>query len=1209
MEKILLVFLIIQITSSFNLISSQQIQTPKSDDQYALLALKSHITSDPEKILSNWSPNVTICRWAGVSCTTNKRVMSLNLSSSFLEGTIPPHIGNLTFLNELNFSFNNLNGFIPFELGSLGSLKYVNLAYNNFTGEIPASVGNLVQLQKLFLQNNSISGSIPSSLGSLANLEILNLAYNFLDGELPNEIRNLSNLKILSLGGNEFSGELPNGIFKNMSSLQEIGLAFNGFSGGIPLDMCENMPNLRGIFMAFNQFEGPIAPEIYKCKKLEYLSLGYNKFNSFPKEIGYLSNLKGLIIGGNFFTTGGIPQEIGNLTQLTILVLESSFLTGQIPASIFNISSLTLLDLSNNSLSGSLPTFPRSNLPVLQNLDVSTNALTGHIPSFLFECKSLQVLALKENKFTGEIPTQIGNLTSLRTLLMGDNQLTGQLPSEIANLRNLDKFSFGINSLQGTVPPEIFNMSSLTGIDLMDNNFTGRLPSTMWTTLPNIESIYLSDNGFTGTIPSSINNATKLRLLVILSTSISGTIPHTIGDLQFLQGLYLGENNLTRDPSTQELTFITALTRCRNLQAVELSLNQFNGYLPTSVGNLSSSLRLFNMFNSKLIGRIPLEIGNMSSLESINMDSNEFTGSIPPTIGKLTRLDRLYLEHNRLQGPIVRELCEIPNLGDLYLSDNMLSGPIPDCLGEIKSLRRVYLQSNNLSSTIPASIWNLHYLLELNLSFNSFTGHLPLEIQNLKVITVLDLSWNLLSGELPSTLGSSQSLDRLSLAHNQFSGSIPQSFGNVLSLETLDLSDNRFSGTIPKSLENLRYLKDFNVSFNQLEGQIPTGGSFVNFTSRSFLDNYALCGSERMNFPPCHSNKHGGSGVQVLKYVLPAVAAAIVIAAAIACVCMRTKRKQDRKAQPETSFPSNFMSISYYELLRATDSFGESCLLGTGSFGSVYRGTLADGSVVAVKVFHMQSDASEKSFTAESEVMGSIRHRNLVKVLGCCCNLDFKALILDYMPNGNLDMWLYSYKNLNLMERLNVAIDVAAALEYLHHDHAPAVVHCDLKPSNILLDEDKVAHLCDFGIAKLFEEGESMVQTKTLATIGYMAPEYGAKGIVSTCGDVYSYGVILLEMLTSKRPTDDVFVEGLNLKRWVAKAIQGNSIIDLIDPRLISKEDHVHFSAKEACIVSLLQLAMECLPELPQQRINMRDIVARLQKIKTTLLSNGDKPL
>ncbi|KAL2513316.1 putative LRR receptor-like serine/threonine-protein kinase [Abeliophyllum distichum] len=330
---------------------------------------------------------------------------------------------------------------------------------------------------------------------------------------------------------------------------------------------------------------------------------------------------------------------------------------------------------------------------------------------------------------------------------------------------------------------------------------------------------------------------------------------------------------------------------------------------------------------------------------------------------------------------------------------------------------------------------------------------------------------------------------------------------------------------------------------------------------------------------------------------------------------IRRRKSYRQLPKSEISLGVAWRWISYQELREATNAFSETNILGSGSFGSVYKGTLSDGLDVAAKIFNLLSERVTKSFDIESQVLRTIRHRNLIKTIGCCSNIEFKALILEYMPNGSLEKWLYSHNYfLDMLKRLNIATDVALALEYLHHGLPFTVLHCDLKPSNVLLDEDMVGHVGDFGIAKLFGEGESIAQTKTLATIGYMAPEYGSEGILSTSGDVYSFGIMLLEIYTRKKPTDEMFGENLSLKSWVSQSLDENKIIEVVDANLLRREDN-NFSAKKQCVLSILALAMECLINSPRERISMREVVVRLEKIKTMFLrttkdakdGNGEK--
>ncbi|XP_038697618.1 probable LRR receptor-like serine/threonine-protein kinase At3g47570 [Tripterygium wilfordii] len=300
--------------------------------------------------------------------------------------------------------------------------------------------------------------------------------------------------------------------------------------------------------------------------------------------------------------------------------------------------------------------------------------------------------------------------------------------------------------------------------------------------------------------------------------------------------------------------------------------------------------------------------------------------------------------------------------------------------------------------------------------------------------------------------------------------------------------------------------------------------------------------------------------------------------------------------------------ITYHELRRATNGFSKANLVGIGSYGSVYMGKIFDSTVVAVKVLNPKEDGAFRSFDAECKVLRTTRHRNLVKIITSCSNPEFRALIMDYMSNGSLEKWLYSENhNLNLLQRINIMIDVATALDYLHYGQSEPIVHCDLKPNNILLDEDMVAHVGDFGIAKILTKVDDAVHTRTLGTIGYVAPEYGFEGRVSIKSDMYSYGIMMLEIVTGKKPTDEMFVGEVSLRQWVNASFP-NTLLDVVDIVLKPNGSRTrHIDMVHDSLFSLLEMGLECSREIPEERTDVKDVVAKLTQIKLKLLPNRTK--
>ncbi|XP_038688835.1 receptor kinase-like protein Xa21 [Tripterygium wilfordii] len=807
------------------------------------------------------------------------------------------------------------------------------------------------------------------------------------------------------------------------------------------------------------------------------------------------------------------------------------------------------------------------------------------------------------------IPLVITNLTLLKTIIFSSNNLSGTIP-EIGNLKRLQVLLLDSNRITGFIPSSIFNISTLQAIHLAFNDLSGRLPASTGLWLPSLEYLALARNKLTGPIPTSISNASQLTVLTLAANAFSGFIPDSLGNLGNLKWLNLANNLLTTESSSTEMSFLSSLTNCKHLFRLIVCPNSLSGTLPISIGNLSASMRYFYAHGCNIKGSIPSEIGKLTNLAWLDLAENELTGTIPTSIRTLPEIQLLNLSNNKLQGAIPIELCGLEKVFELSLGFNQLSGPIPQCLGNLKSLRKLSLSFNSLTGTIPSTLWRLRDILFLNLSGNSLNGTLSPDIQNLKVVVQVDLSNNYLSGDMPNSFAPLTALEHLSLSNNRLQGHIPQSFGNLISLEFLDLSNNSLSGEIPKSLEKLLYLKYLNMSFNRLEGVIPNGGPFPNSSIQSFIGNKAICGAPRLQLPPCKPSSTKRSRKVVLVYILTITASTLLVLVILLLFSRYRKNKRKPPVADEGVLAlTTWRRTFYHELVLATDGFGESNLIGRGSYGSVYKGILANGINVAVKVFNSELEGAYPSFESECEVISNIRHRNLVKVISCCSNPlhDFKAILLDYMPNGSLEKWLHSdTHHLDILKRLEIVIDVASALEYLHYGYSTTIVHCDIKPSNVLLDENMVGHLSDFGIAKLLGEGQSMTLTQTLATIGYMAPEYGSGGHISGKGDVYSYGILLMETITSKKPTDEMFSGDMSLKQLVGDSLLNGSVTEIVDSDLLHQND-LHFAAKKQCAASILSLAINCTTNLPVERINMEEVGSRLEKIKSALLASIER--
>nr|GEY46539.1 protein kinase-like domain-containing protein [Tanacetum cinerariifolium] len=555
-------------------------------------------------------------------------------------------------------------------------------------------------------------------------------------------------------------------------------------------------------------------------------------------------------------------------------------------------------------------------------------------------------------------------------------------------------------------------------------SFNGVIPINL-SSCSNLEKLWLGENKLVGSIPKETSLFSKLTSLVIYDNKLTGGIPHFLG-------------NIT------------------SMETFSASWNPLAGSIPDTLG-LWKSLTRFYCGTCNLYGSIPDSIFNHSLLVNLSLSDNHLTGSLPSQMGnQLPNIEYLLLnEADDMR--FIDSLQNCTSLVDLGISDCNLVGVLPISID---------LGSNRFKGNIPTTIGKLQKLQLLVLAGNQFSGLIPDTIGNLSLLNKLYLYSNKLEGHIPSTLENCKELNGINLADNRLSGKIPKQLLQLSSLTNfLELSYNSLSGSISSHIKDLKMLSELDLSYNNLSGTI---------TSSLVLGNNRLCGGlVTLDLPKC---KEKDSKKKRFPFFILVIVVAPTFLIVLCCVYLWCKKKRNSKPS-QSSRNERFLKVSYNGLLKATDGFSTANLIGEGGFSSVYKGILDsdDDKIVAVKVLHLQNRGAHKSFRAECEAWRNIRHRNLLKIITTCSSTnfqgnDFKALVYEFMSNGSVHDWLHSSANIskpNLLQRINILKDVATAHDYLHIRCQTTIAHGDLKPSNILLDDDMVAHVGDFGLARL----------------------------------------------------------------------------------------------------------------------------------------------
>ncbi|KAI9121682.1 hypothetical protein K1719_008715 [Acacia pycnantha] len=1003
-------------------------------------------------------------------------------------------------------------------------------------GKFSPLISKLTELRILSLPFNGFEGEIPPEIWGMGKLDVLDLEGNSITGSLPSHFDGLRNLRVLNLGFNNIVGEIPDSLAR-LESLEILNLAANGLNGSVP----GFIGKLKGVYLLFNLLSGPIPLEIGdNCGKLEHLDLSGNFLvQRIPSSLGNCSQLRSLLLYSNLLEEV-IPSELGKLQLLEVLDVSRNALSGPVPPEIGNCSELSVLVLSN--LFNPLP----------------------EVNNTVRESSQLVSINDELNYFEGAMPVEITSLAKLRILWAPRATLEGLFPSSWGACDNLEMVNLAQNYFNGEFPNRLSGCKKLHFLDLSSNNLTGELAEELH--VPCMTVFDVSGNILSGSIPEFFNGTCP-------------SVPSWNGNLFELDNV-----------SIPYMSFF--------------STKVHDGSFFTSAGDVGLSV-IHNFGNNNFTGMQSLPIAHDRLGKKMGyaflVGENTLTGPFPTNIfDKCDGLDALLLNvsYNRLSGQIPAKFGRMcGSLKFLDASGNRIAGPVPVGLGELVSLVSLNLGRNQLQGSIPASLGQMKNLVFLSMASNNLTGSIPTSLGQLYSLEVLDLSSNSLTGE------------------------IPMGFENLRNLTGLLLNNNKLSGHIPTGLANVSTLSAFNVSFNNLSGSLPSDNNLLKCSSavgNPFLrpchmlslttpstDQQGQVAGYNSNSaaPPETASKGSGSGFNSIEIASITSASAIVSVLIALIILFFYTRKWNSRSRVVGStrkevivFTDIGVPLTFETVVRATGNFNASNCIGNGGFGATYKAEIAPGNLVAIKRLSVGRFQGVQQFDAEIKTLGRLRHPNLVTLFGYHASETEMFLIYNYLPGGNLEKFIQERSTRAVDWRIlhKIALDIARALAYLHDTCVPRVLHRDVKPSNILLDDDFNAYLSDFGLARLLGTSETHATTGVAGTFGYVAPEYAMTCRVSDKADVYSYGVVLLELLSDKKALDPSFSSygnGFNIVAWACLLLRQGRAKEFFTAGLWD-------AGPADDLVEVLHLAIMCTVDSLSTRPSMKQVVRRLKQLQ-----------
>ncbi|RYQ79759.1 hypothetical protein Ahy_Scaffold1g106608 isoform B [Arachis hypogaea] len=804
---------------------------------------------------------------------------------------------------------------------------------------------------------------------------------------------------------------------------------------------------------------------------------------------------------------------------------------------------------------------------------------------------SVERIILWNTSLAGVLSPALSGLKRLRTLTLFGNRFKGNIPDDYADLHTLWKINLSSNALSGSIPEFIGDLPNIRFLDLSKNGFTGEIPSALFRYCYKTRFVSLSHNNLAGPIPVSLENCSNLEGFDLSYNNLTGAVPSRLCDIPSLSYVSLRSNALSG--SVKGL-----ISPCRSLKHLDFGSNMFTDLAPFSI----------------------LE---MQNLTYFNISYNSFGGNISEITTCSERLEFFDGSGNDLDGEFPSSIIRCKNLKLLALELNRLKGSIPVDIQELQKLLVIRLGNNSISGMIPKDFLKLTYTLNLILWITS---------EFILSCCCRDLSGNSLEGEIPQTLYNMTYLESLDLHQNRLNGSIPPSLGNLSKLQYLDLSHNSLSSLIPSSLGNLGNMTHFDLSFNNLSGLIPQIETIQRFGPSAFSNNPFLCGAPldtscSANGTPSPSAP-GKTKVLSISAIVAIVAAALILAGVCLVTIMNIRARRRKKDSDEimvvestplgSSTESNViigklvlfsksLPSKYEDWEAGTKALlDKESIIGGGSIGTVYRTDFEGGISIAVKKLEtLGRIRNQEEFEHEIGRLGNLQHPNLVSLQGYYWSSSMQLILSEFVPNGNLYDNLHgigypgtstssSNRELYWSRRFQIALGTARALAYLHHDCKPPILHLNIKSSNILLDHKYEAKLSDYGLGKLLPILDNYGLTKFHNVVGYVAPELAQSLRQSEKCDVYSFGVILLELVTGRKPVESPTTsEVVILCEYVKSLLEVGSASNCFDRNLLG------FAENE--LIQVMKLGLICTSEDPLRRPSMAEVVQVLESIRNGL--------